>query len=103
MVAVVTCMALTVAIGAMIAFVWVVVLAKRGNTTTFSRLGRNNFWMFVFRATLVLAVIGVWISAIVLLFSVAWYVALAVATVVQVAAAVALSLRKKLPSDTPGR
>ncbi len=103
MIAVVTCMALTVAIGAMIAFVWLVVMAKRGNTTTFARLGRDNFWKFMFRVSLVLAVVGIWISAIVLAFSVAWHIALLVATVTQVAFALGLSLIRRSPSDTPGR
>ena len=99
----VLCAFLAIATATVIAFVWLVVMAKRRNTTTFTQLGRNNFWTFVFRAACVLAFVGVWISAILLVFSLAWYVVIAITAASQVATAAALSLLKGKRVKSPGQ
>lgn len=99
----VLCAFLAIATAAVIAFAWLVVMVRRRNTTTFTQLGRNNFWTFVFRATCVLALAGVWIGAILLVFSLAWYFVFAITTVSQVATAAALSMLKGRRAKSPGQ
>lgn len=99
----VLCTLLAIVTGVAIAFVWPVGVVKRRNTTTFMQLGRNNFWTFVFRASCVLAIVGVWISAILLVFSLAWYVVIAITAASQVATAAALSLLKGKRVKSPGQ